>query len=111
MGSDASQSKFPLVFFSPGMVSETAHYQYPSDGVGDSPHRVGILHFKFLDGDLEEYRSRTEAKRGFRADPYRKYFEYLDSHAEVSFMYEGSTEFTDSGVLDRVHGIEPIELE
>ncbi len=92
------------------MVSETAHYQYPSDGVGDSPHRVGILHFKFLDGDLEEYRSRAEAKRGFRADPYRKYFEYLDSHTEVSFMYEGSTEFTDSGVLDRVHGIEPIEL-
>lgn len=110
MGSDASQSKFPLVFFSPGMVSETAHYQFPAEKVGKCPHQVGILHYKFLDGDLDEYRSRMEAKRGFRVDPYRKYFEYLDSHDGVSFMYEGSVEFTDSSVLERVQGIEPIDL-
>lgn len=110
MGSDASQSKFPLVFFSPGMVSETAHYQFPADKVGECPHQVGILHYKFLNGDRKEYRSRTEAKRGFRADPYRKYFEYLDNHDGASFMYKGSMEFTDSSVLDRVQGLEPIEL-
>ena len=110
MGSDASQSKFPLVFFSPGMVSETAHYQFPADKVGECPHQVGILHYKFLNGDQKEYRSRTDTKRGFRVAPYRKYFEYLDSHEGASFMYEGSVEFTDSSVLDRVQGLEPINL-
>ena len=110
MGSDASQSKFPLVYFAPGMVSETAHYQFPADKVGECLHQVGILHYKFLNGDQKEYRSRTDTKRGFRVAPYRKYFEYLDSHEGVSFMYEGSVEFTDSGVLDRVRGIEPIDL-
>ena len=110
MGSDASQSKFPLVFFSPGMVSETAHYQFPADKAGKCPHQVGILHYKFLSGDQKEYRSRMDTKRGFRVAPYRKYFEYLDSHESVSFMYEGSVEFTDSGALDRVRGIEPIDL-
>ena len=111
MGSDASQSKFPLVYFTPGVVSDTAHYQFPLDGINESTHQVGILHYKFLNVDQEEYRSRMEPKRGFRCDPYRKYFDYLDSHVGASFMYEGSVEFTDSGVLDQVHGLEPIDLK
>ena len=68
------------------------------------------MHYKFLDGDLEEYRSRMEVKRGFRVDPYRKYFEYLDSHNGISFMYKGSVEFTDSDALDKIGGMEPIKL-
>ena len=112
MGSDVSLSKFPLIFFEPGTVSETAHYQFPSGCVKSSPYQVGILHYKFMDGDLDEYRARAEEKRGFahHGGNYKKYLEYIRDHENITFMYEGSHEFTDSGVLDRISVLDPIRL-
>ena len=112
MNSDVSLSKFPLVYFEPGTVSETAHYQFPSECVNSSPYQAGILHYKFLDGDLEEYQARTDESRGFahQGGNYKKYLDYISSHENITFMYEGSREFTDSGILDEISVLDHISL-
>ena len=112
MGVNVTLSKFPLCFFEPGTVSESAHYQFPRDCVNTSPYHVGILHYKFLDNDRTEYKARMEAQGGFfdKGKQYLKYMEYLKNHEDMSFMYEGSREFTDSSVLDEIGVIDPIEL-
>ena len=112
MGSSITLSKFPLVCFRPGMISDSAHYQFPHEGIDDCPCSVGILHYKFIDKDLAEYQKRADEAAGFSGGGkfYKQYIDYVDHHADSTFMYEGSTEFTSSDKLDRIALIRSPEL-
>ena len=108
MKSSITLSKFPLVFFAPGTISDSAHYQFPHDGIDDYPCNVGILHYKFIDKDLDEYQKRSSADAGFSGGGlyYKQYVDYMNKNADATFMYEGSIEFKGSEVLDRIELIE-----
>lgn len=110
MGSSITLSKFPLVYFEPGMLSDSAHSQFPH--IGNCSCNVGILHYKFIDKDLEEYRNRASRKSGFSGSGkfYKQYLEYVSNNTNATFMYEGSREFTSSEVLDKIDKIDKIDL-
>ena len=65
MGSVITLSKHPLIYYSKGTISASAHYQYPFDKLESYETTMGILHFKFIDSDLEEYKRRINPKSGF----------------------------------------------
>lgn len=112
MGSTITISKYPLVFFSEGTVSCSAHYQYPFDKAKDIECTMGILHYKFIEGDLEEYKKRMNASSGFsnNGENYKKYIDAVEKNEKMSFMYDGSIEFTDSKVLRNITVIKELPL-
>ena len=103
-------SKYPLCYFEKGTVSDSAHFLYPHDLNNNVPCCLGILHFKFIDKDLQEFRKRAAAGSGFSSGGlhYKKMVDYLDNNDASSFLYDGTAEFTDSGALKKISFIEEI---
>ena len=111
MNSTVPLSKYPLVFWEKGTISDSAHFQYPHDLINESPCAAGILHFKFIDKDYDVYEKRAQKNSGFsRGARYKKYMEFVKNQDNTSFMYEGSVEFTSSDVLNTISFINPIVL-
>jgi len=112
MGSVIPISKYPLIFFSEGTISCSAHYQYPFDKAKNIECTMGILHYKFIEGDLEEYKKRMSASSGFsnNGHHYKKYMDTIEKNEKMSFMYEGSIEFVDSTVLRNIGAIQKLPL-
>lgn len=113
MGSKVVLSKCPLVYFEAGTVSDNAHYQYPHDVALSAPFHFGILHYKFIDKDLEEYKRRASLNSGYHANGglYRQYLAAADGSEGLSFMYDGSVKYFDSSVLGRIPYIQPIPFD
>ena len=113
MHSDVPLSKFPLLYFEKGTVSDEAHFQYPHEGTANAPCHLGILHYKFIDTDLQEFEKRSGKRSGFYKGGvhYRQYLEFYRSDEERSLMYEGSIQFKDSGDLEKIEFIKPIHFE
>lgn len=113
MGAKVPLSKCPLVYFEAGTVINDAHYQYPNDIDLSAPCLFGILHYKFIDKDLEEYRRRASPNSGYHANGqfYRQYLTVADGSEGVSFMYEGSIKFSDSSVLGSIPYVQPIPFD
>lgn len=111
MKSTITLSKFPLVYFEPGTVSDSAHFQFPHDLIPQSPCRVGILHYKFIDKDLDEYARRARKNSGFSTGglAYQQYLDFIKGQGPMGFMYEGSVRFVDSNVLNSISLIQPIK--
>ena len=102
--------KHPLVYWEKGTVSDDAHFQFPHGIINEAPCAMGILHYKFLDGDLEEYKKRASKKSKF-ADHgkfYRQYLTFFNEQEQRSFMYDGSIEFVSSETLKKIPFIKPI---
>ena len=112
MNSKAILSKYPLVYFAKGTISDNAHFQYPHTLLPSSPCYFGILHFKFIDKDLKEYKRRAQNNSGFynRGELYRKYINYIESGDGASFMYEGSIEYKDSHTLEKIDFIKTMDF-
>lgn len=112
MGVNCYLMKHPLVYFHPGTISASAHYQYPYDLIGDAPCCVGILHYKFLDIDKKENERRAKLYAEFNTGLNKSanhYNEYVEASREgLSFMYEGSTRFTSSQSLRKIPQIRQI---
>ena len=108
MQATVSLSKHPLVYWERGTVSDDAHFQYPHDLINTSPCYAGILHYKFIDKDLDEFHRRAQKKSGFAAGGlyYKKYMGYFKNRKGASFMYEGSIEFDSSEALGKIPLIE-----
>ena len=113
MKNETLLSKYPLLYFEKGTISDNAHFQYPHEELAKAPCHLGILHYKFIDSDLVEYKKRTAKDAGFynKGEYYRQYIDYFNSCEETSFMYEGSIEFKDSSVLKKINFIKPIHFE
>ena len=104
MNSGVPLDKHPLVYWEKGTVSADAHYQYPHDIINDAPCFMGVLHYKFIAADIEEYKKRASNDSTFAGNGafYREYMNYYNEQKEKSLMYEGSVEFTSSGALNKI---------
>ena len=109
---EISLSKYPLIFFAPGTISDNAHYQYPHDIIEGCPCLVGILHYKFIDKDLSEYEKRSQRGSGYSGGGiyYKRYLDFINESGDASFMYDRSIKFTDSCVLRSISLIRPIDF-
>ena len=112
MHSNVLLSKFPLVYWEKGTISVSAHFQYPHDLINTSPCYAGILHYKFIDKDLDEFIRRAHKNSGFAEGGlnYKQYLDYIRNRKDTSFMYEGSIEFDSSKVLEKIPLIKPIDF-
>lgn len=113
MDSNINLSKYPLVYFEKGTISDSAHFQYPHSYLAVSPTYIGILHYKFIDKDLDVYRKRAQRNSGFSSGGlmYKQYMKYVESTGGESFMYDGSKEIKDSGSLKEIELISEISWE
>jgi len=111
MKSTITLSKYPLVYWEKGTISDSAHYQFPHDVINQSPCYAGILHYKFIDKDLAEFEKRAQKNSGFSTGGanYKQYMEYVKANGDVGFMYEGSLKFDSSEILRKISFIEKIE--
>lgn len=112
MNSEITLSKYPLVYFAKGTISDSAHFQYPHTLLQSYPCYFGILHFKFIYKDLEEYKRRAQKNSGFsaRGSEYRKYMDNYDSSDGACFMYEDSVEYKDSHTLEKIDFIKTMNF-
>lgn len=112
MHSTIPLSKYPLVYWERGTISDNAHFQYPHDIIHSCPCYAGILHFKFIDKDLDEYNKRAQNNSGFSTGGrfYKQYMDYIKEQKDTSFMYEGSIEFDSSKVLEKIPLIKAVDL-
>lgn len=112
MNSTITLSKYPLVNWEKGTISDSAHFQYPHDLIGESPCAAGILHFKFIDKDLDVFEKRAKKNSGFSTGGtiYKQYMKFVQNQDDTSFMYEGSIEFVSSEVLKKIPFINPIDF-
>lgn len=105
-------SKYPLCYFEKGTVSSSAHFFYPH--ITNEPDEcfIGIMHFKFIDKDLKECQRRAQKDSGFSSNGlhYRKLMEYMQEKKDVSFMYEGTIDLSDTKNLSKVRYIRPIDF-
>ena len=110
MGITVPLSKYPLSYFSDGTISVSAHFLYPHELNNDVPCCLGILHYKFIDKDLQEFRKRAASNSGFSSNGlhYKKMLDYLGDGEKVSFMYDGTVEFLDSSALKKIDFIREI---
>ncbi len=113
MNSKIPLDKHPLVFWEKGTVSDNAHFQFPHNRINEAPCLIGILHYKFLKNDLEEYKKRASDKSNFadHGNFYRQYMSFFDEQKQQSFMYEGSVEFSSSEVLKKIKFIEELRID
>ena len=113
MNSTITLSKFPLVYWEKGTISDSAHFQYPHTLINESPCIAGILHFKFIDKDLNEFEKRAQKNSGFSTGGaiYKQYMDFVKNGKDKSFMYEGSIEFVSSEVLEKISLIKRLEFE
>ena len=73
---------------------------------------AGILHFKFIDKDLDVFEKRARKNSGFSTGGtiYKQYMDFIKNQGDVNFMYEGSVEFVSSDVLKEIPLINSIEF-
>ena len=104
MNSRVPLDKHPLVYCEKGTVSADAHYQYPHSGINAAPCFMGILDYKFIDDDMEEYRKRASAQSTFVGNGvlYRQYMAFFDKNRSQTLMYSGSVEFNSSEALNKI---------
>lgn len=108
MNSGVPLDKHPLVYWEKGTVSADAHYQYPHDVINDAPCFMGVLHYKFIDADLEEYRKRASGQSTFVGNGsfYRQYMAFFDGQEGRTMTYDGSVEFNSSEALNKIRFID-----
>ena len=103
-------SKYPLVYFEKGTISVSAHFLFPHELNNEVPCLLGILHYKFIDKDFQEFKRRAASNSGFSSKGlhYKKMIDYIDKNESLSFIYDGTVEYKDSNDLSKVDYIEEI---
>ena len=85
-------------------MSADAHYQFPYDEINVAPCFMGVLHYKFLDADMKEYRKRASNQSTFALNGafYKQYMAFFDGQDRKTLMYDGSIEFYSSEALNNI---------
>lgn len=113
MNVKTSLSKYPLVYWEKGTVSENAHFQFPYEPAVSAPCYFGILHFKFLDGDKQVFKERSSRNSGFArgGGDYKNYMKIVEENSSESFMYTGSIKIDSYSKLEKIPYIIKPEFE
>lgn len=100
-------TKHPLFFFQKGNIFESAHYIYPF--INKSGIESALLHYKFLESDLIRYaKIATQGNFSRGSLEYKKYIKAYEKNKDLTFIYNGSTEFEGSQSLKLIDVIKPI---
>lgn len=84
-----SLQKFPLAFLDSETIAVNPHFWFPYEVNLRSERLIGLLHFKFLPGDLERYVEYVEsAVHWDNSSQYRSYVEYMSMNRDASFYDE-----------------------
>ncbi len=112
MNSTVPLDKHPLVYWETGTISSDAHYQFPHSYINEAPCFAGVLHYKFIDADLEEFKKRASDQSTFAGNGifYREYMDFFNAQQQRSLMYDGSIEFTSSEALKQIPLIERLPV-
>lgn len=104
MNSNITLSKFPLVYFEEGTISDSAHFQFPHELLSEYKCYLGILHYKFIGKDIEVYKKRAQPNSGFSTGGlmYKQYMNFVEKTGGDNFIYEDSIEFNNSDSLKRI---------
>lgn len=112
MKSTITLSKYPLVYFEKGTISDSAHFQYPHDKLPDYKCYFGILHYKFIEKDLEVYKQRANKESGFSTGGliYKQYLDYIEKTNGSNMKYPGSRKYTSSESIKDISLIKEIQF-
>lgn len=99
--------KHPLFYFEEGDVFESAHYIFPFE---KESFPVGaLLHYKFIETDLERYKKIARDENFSNGSmEYKQYIKSYENNNHLTFMYEGSEKYIDSSSLKNIPFIEKI---
>lgn len=87
-GRHPSLQKFPLAFVDSETIAINPHFWFPYT-VNQSERLIGLLHYKFLTGDLERYIKYVESGVHWdNSSQYRSYVEYVLANRNASFYNE-----------------------
>lgn len=96
-----SLQKFPLTYIDSETIAVNPHFWYPYTTNQQSELLIGLLHYKFLPGDIERYVKYVDS--GVHWDgssQYRSYVDFILANHDATFYNERySTEYIDSKSL------------
>jgi hypothetical protein len=113
MGSLITLSKWPIVYWEKGTISDSAHFQFPHDQLPKCECYIGILHYKFIDRDLETYKSRALPGSGFLSGKkhYKLYVNNVDDNDHLCFLFADSIVFNGSESLKKIQLLSDMQLD
>jgi len=96
--------KWPAVYWEKGTISDSAHFQFPHDLLPGCECCIGILHCKFIDHDLETYKSRALDGSGFSGGPnhYKLYVGGDEENGNPGSLFADSIVFKGSESMKKV---------
>lgn len=99
--------KHPLFYFKEGYIFESAHYIFPF--CEKTSILSALLHYKFLQDDLERYKIIAEKGNYFSGSiEYKQYIKMWNENNNLNFMHSESVEFKTSKSLKKVEIIDKI---
>lgn len=89
--------KYPIIFFEQGDIQYNSHFSYPFfKNFGDDLN-LGLLHFKFMQKDLEKIKIRVkEGNYVNNSVEYRAYLEAYKSEKDLRLVDDNSCKFLSS---------------
>lgn len=95
-------TKYPLVFWEQGEIYRY-HFMFPLNKNFSSPIFLGLLHYKFLDGDYDKYlKIVKDGNYAGGSEYYKRYIDRLGDCESISFMDDQTVEFTSSQDLKQI---------
>lgn len=103
--------KYPLIYFEKGDLQYNSHYSSPFYKNFNSQVLLALLHYKFLEGDLEKIKEIVKEKN--YALGSKQYIAYLKAYEEnpvLKFKNDKSKKYESSKSLEQIKLIQNIEI-
>lgn len=103
-------TKYPIFKFKRGFIHGKSHFQYPYVYNNKTDFNLGILHYKFLNEDLEKY--YQIAKDGNYYDgssQYKQYLNFFSNNTSNNTHYKGSKRLIDSHSIYDISYLKKVE--
>ena len=95
-GEYALMTKYPLFYWRSGEINRY-HYIFPGEDNQDERCYLGLLHYKFIDGDYEKIKKIVEDGNYARGSAlYKTYLKGINEDGKISFCYKGSRNLNES---------------
>lgn len=108
---DVYLTKHPLFFLEEGDIQGHSHYQYPYIKNKDLPCFSVLMHYKFLNTDLNKYEQRVKEGNFYNgSEEYKTYLNLFKNESELSFYYDGSRKYNNSKSLSDIGIISDIKF-
>jgi hypothetical protein len=103
-GRHPSLQKFPLAYVDNRILAVNPHFWYPYEVNEQADLQIGLLHYKFLPGDLEKYREYVRSGVHWdNSSQYRSYIEGIEKLGGANFFSsEHSLRYLGSSSLSKI---------